>query len=1554
MATLYFKVSSDWEQVVKLRQECEKLEAQLKKMDVTKSPAAAKTLETQLASTKQQMMGLVTEAAKAGAVIENDFKKKIYDASQTVNNFTEKIIAQKNVVKKVEADVKRLGEAYRSALKNNPISASFKLSEYNSAKKALDEEKAALFVLTQQQAEARLSVKKLRDEYSLYKKEAGETIEANEKMSVSLRKVLGVIGGVTALKRLSSEIIRVRGEFQSMQTAIETMVGKDMAGKLIPQIKELAKVSPLTLTDMVNAEKMMLGFNIKAEDTIRYLQALSDISMGNSVKFNSLTLAFSQMSAAGKLMGQDLNQMINAGFNPLQQIAEKTGKSIATLKNEMSKGAISAEMVQQAFIDATSAGGKFYQMSENASKTINGQLSMMQDALDNAFNEIGMASEGVIIKGIEVTTSLIENYETIGKVLVGLIATYGTYRGILIATTALEQAKNGTLLTTIKNTKLATAAQAAFNKVVKAHPYALIASLAIGAATAIFAFSERMTKASKASAQLSANIKNETYGLDSLFKKLKSAKEGTDERKKAIEQINSKYGSYLSNLLSEKSSVEDIADAYEKAKKSIIDYNIEKSKNEYLQEPLSGLNKATQEFYESISNFSKGLSNDEQKGRFKAYIDQIVDSVRNGGYFDINQVYTAFRAAQAKQSYKNVDEWREAFRAGKEDFGMSDTDIIDVVGGFDISNVTGAGKQLEAFSESLKKAKTEFDSFSKSYREVSSTANQEELPTSNISQEIENVTSKIKSLKQEIADLRNGKTQVEAGKTVESAISAKEKELQAAQKSLETLTGQKQTDRKEVSSQQKLSEELLSLRRKNQQDEINLMEEGTEKKIAQINLDYEKERDAIKKQAEKWAQGQGGTLTTEQTILISASYSNAQKRKDNRISDVNEEQVNAARQAMNEYLKEYGNYQEKRLAITEEYNQKIAQASTAGESLSLKKELENSLKELDFNEFKESIDFADVFGNLDEQTTSALESLRDKLSEYINQAAKDLRPEDLKELQDAFSNIEFEITDRKPFDGLKSGLDEYKSSQEQVRQAQEDLNTVMSGGEVIVGLYTDENGKLQKKLLTTEQAEKKVTEAQKKRQESLEKITQSANSIGTQGMEVVNAGSEVIGMLESFGVKLPEAVSQTLDGLGQVMSGLASIDFTRPFSAITGVVSVISGLGKTIASWFGGKKKVISEETFQEYDRLTSAIDNLINKQKELIETTDTVSGEIAAREAEKLARKQQEASQNLLYDYLNSYDGSKHTVGYNIQKWFGDYRDEIKKAGLDFDKIWGDGRVTGLSTLSASEIESLQSIPELWAKLPDKVRGFLEDIVAAEDSIKETGEALEESLAGVSFDSFKESYRSILKDLDADNEDLANNLEDYLKDAMIDSLIDDVYNDELKKLYDKFVQYRKSDSDKGSDISEKELEDLRRDKEKLANQMMADRDALAELYGWESDSVKNQSQSQASSRGFGGEMTHEDAGELSGRFTAVAESNYRIESATQQQTLAITEIKGSIAVLALVSTGIHNIADETRTILANSYLELQEIKENTGNSAKYLKDIKADIAIVKQNTSKL
>ena len=589
MPKLVFKIASDWEEVVRLRNEIAKLKQELKGMDSTQSPAAFKALNTQLFTSTQRMNELVTDAAKAGAVIEGDFKKKIFDTSQVVNGFTEKILAQKAVVKDIEADVKRLGDAYRIALKRNPLSANGKLEEYNAARKALDEEKAALFGLTQQQAEARLSVKKLRDEYALYNDNAKEIVESNNGIAISWKKALAVIGGAGVLKALGSEIIRVCGEFQSMQTAIETMVGKDMAGQLIPQIKELAKISPLTMSDMVGAEKMMLGFNIQAEDTIKYLKAISDISMGESSKFNSLTLAFSQMSAAGKLMVQDLNQMINAGFNPLQIISEKTGKSIATLKDEMSKGAVSAKMVQQAFIDATSAGGKFYNMSENASKTINGQLSMMQDAMDAAFNEIGQKSEGVIMKGIQVTTSLIENYETVGKVLAGLITTYGTYRTAVMLVTAAES-KHTLVEIGLTNARiLARKAQLALNAAMLTNPYVALATVVMGLTTTMWAMSDSTTAAARAQKEYNdiknAASKKEQEHRQKIEELLTAARDeslATLTRQKSLEELRKEYPKIFEQYDVEKLKLEDILKLKQQINEEDSKQSVQERKRLYL------------------------------------------------------------------------------------------------------------------------------------------------------------------------------------------------------------------------------------------------------------------------------------------------------------------------------------------------------------------------------------------------------------------------------------------------------------------------------------------------------------------------------------------------------------------------------------------------------------------------------------------------------------------------------------------------------------------------------------------------------------------------------------------------------------------------------------------------------------------------------------------------------------------------------------------------------------------------------------------------------------
>lgn len=558
MAKLYFKVGSDWEEVVRLRNEIAKLKQELMSMDGTQSPAAFKALNAQLAASNQRLDELVTNAAKAGAEMETGFKRKIFDASQAVNGFTEKILAQKAVVKDIEADVKRLGDAYRIALKRNPLSANSKLEEYNAARKALDEEKAALFGLTQQQAEARLSVKKLRDEYALYNDNAKEIVESNNGIAISWKKALAVIGGAGVLKALGSEIIRVRGEFQAADTAIQTLLGsKEKADALMSQVREFAKVSPLEFSDVTAATQMMLGFNIEAEKVPRYLQAIGDVSMGNTQKFNSMTLAFSQMSAAGKLMGQDLNQMINAGFNPLQIMSEKTGKSIATLKDEMSKGAISAEMVQQAFIDATSAGGRFYQMSENASKEINGQLSMMQDAMDAVFNELGTKSESVIMDGIQMTTSLIQNYETVGKVLAGLVVTYGTYRTAVMLVTAAES-KHTLVEIGLTNARLlARKAQLALNAAMLTNPYVALTVVIGGLGAAMWALSDSTTSAERA--------------LDSYNKKIEKLNTDEEDRKRTLEGLVSTINSEVEAETTKLKALKDIEKLYPALFKKYVD-----------------------------------------------------------------------------------------------------------------------------------------------------------------------------------------------------------------------------------------------------------------------------------------------------------------------------------------------------------------------------------------------------------------------------------------------------------------------------------------------------------------------------------------------------------------------------------------------------------------------------------------------------------------------------------------------------------------------------------------------------------------------------------------------------------------------------------------------------------------------------------------------------------------------------------------------------------------------------------------------------------------------
>lgn len=1564
MAKLYFKVGSDWEEVVRLRNEIAKLKQELMSMDGTQSPAVFKALNAQLAASNQRLDELVTNAAKAGAEMETGFKRKIFDASQVVNGFTEKILAQKAVVKDIEADVKRLGDAYRIALKRNPLSANGKLEEYNAARKALDEEKAALFGLTQQQAEARLSVKKLRDEYTLYKNDGRQVVETNEGIAISWKKALAVIGGAGVLKALGSEIIRVRGEFQSMQTAIETMVGKDVAGQLIPQIKELAKISPLTMSDMVGAEKMMLGFNIQAEDTIKYLKAISDISMGESSKFNSLTLAFSQMSAAGKLMGQDLNQMINAGFNPLQIISEKTGKSIATLKDEMSKGAVSAEMVQQAFIDATSAGGKFYNMSENASKTINGQLSMMQDALDSVFNELGTKSESVIMDGIQMTTSLIQNYETVGKVLAGLVVTYGTYRTAVMLVTAAES-KHTLVEIGLTNARLlARKAQLALNASMLTNPYVALTVVIGGLATTMWAMSDSTTAAARAQKEYNgikdAAFKKEQEHKLKIEELLTAARDeslATLTRQKSLEELRKEYPKIFEQYDIERLKLENILKLKQKINEEDSRRSVQGRRDDY-----NALN-------QTIANQRRYLQLFDNPDLRKNMSDSDAEIWK---MFSGNQSYVQVREQMEKNSellkkYQKdmLDDNISAYKSNLKNYSKEKLEAelklaqssASKRNGFVVNGMMVKGGDLESVISSINGALAKKKSPT-TYKQDYEKAKKDWDDAKKKLSEIEKDKSKFTSKQYE-----------EAKKRVETT--------EKAYKNLGGITGssltkqdnqteklRKQTDKynalldKQSLEQQRSAEDLQM-----EVDEarIKAMDEGSAKTIAEMELNFEKEmqaidrqkKDALRKKVED-ARAAWEANPKKKGKSFDATDIKLSDDEQNYYDELYKIAIISNEKIYKDLAEHYLSYADERLAIEKKFNDDISilqearkKAEAKGDASEIAKidrsvekrtEIKNEdIFKLDAEQFKKNMNWEQVFGNLDKVSTDTLKKLKVNLKDFIS-SQKDLSPENLKELVDAIERIDDKVSERNPFEAMSVSFKSLKDATDAQREAQEAYNKTLKEG-------TDEEKKNAKATLESAKNNK-----QKALSEATTILHHGVDEIG----QYVDAGNQVIGIMETLGTKTPEWLEGTMSGFGEMLDGLGSIDLMKPMSIVTGGLQTIKGALTSITSlggvinWSGSNAKEVQDSINRLTDRnetLQTSIESLTDE----IKASKGTKSVAAYRSAYEYQKEQNSNYLNIAREqagYHNSHKSWQYNMRWSAEdlKWI---QQNVNKNFTGTSSLW---------ELTPEEMEKLRSNVDIWTKMQnagkggygERVTDKLDDYIEQAGKLEELTDSLYEGLTGMSFDSMYDSFVSSLMDMEKSAEDVADDISKYFMQAMLSNAIGEQFSDKLRTWYDKFGEAMKDDGT----LDNNERKELMDEYMGYVDEAMKLRDELAAATGYDKISQESTSQS-ASSKGFQA-MSQDTGEELNGRFTAlqIAGEEIKNQNIIQSQSLNLLTVKAD-AILSM-NTETRNIADDTRNLIAQSYLELVQISENTGAIVKPIIQIQKDMAEVKNNTSKL
>lgn len=1520
-----FTADIDIKNIIKLRQEIDKLKKSL--IEIASAPnsdAAVKALEKQLSTALKKLeeyKDKYVQTQQARLDQEKAASEQIKKQQKEIDSLIKKYEA---LQKKIEEGTVRPPRSPKTYT-DDQISAALN-TQVQSIREAREQLKVLRFAqanVTDQQekemgARTKLNIKiqentrylKLNsDAYTRQKMEIGNyeenirrALDGTGQFNLSFSKMLGIIGGTAALKGLITDMINVRGEFQKTSIAFETMLGsKEKADALMAQMVETAAKTPFDLQGVTSGAKQLLAYGTSVDKVNETLVRLGNIASGLSIPLGDLVYLYGTSMSQGRLFTQDVNQFMGRGIPLVAELSKVLGKTETEIRQMVTEGKVGFPELQKVIENMTNEGGKFYNLMEMQSKTLSGQIANLGDAWDTMLNSIGEDTQGVASMTIDAATSIIENYDKVGKIILSIAATYGTYKAALIAVELYERRAAAARLLHIRIIRAQAMAQAALNLVSKANPYVLLATAIVGLAGAMWALHDSTTATERAEKQLNNTIDIQKQQLDELKGKvnslvsiIKNESASQFDKIRAYKQLQSLMPSVFSNMDIEKLKLLDI-----------LSVNKQISEEINRRERIGAKTRLVMA-QNKVNNINALIAEDSKRGTYYGQYESQLSEAKAEQEVAQKYVDELLKIQSESNKKKKQGDEKEEIR-NKEYWENRKKEAEDARNALDVSKENS--EEWNKYTKQIQEAQKQIDKYSdsKTTKEYNSIVNQQKK----ISELLDKQATERKRKEQ---DLENQLTQSRIDAMAEGEAKIRAQRELDNKKEIQDLERQREDYiRTEIELQRKAFDEQENLRAKQTKNYKKRTFDASAVKVDTSAFDK----------------------ILNNTILRQDIYPYQEEMK-----------------YWNEYLKEYGTFQQKKAAINEEYNLKISEATTKGAKKSLEKEKENKLKEVSFEELKSSINFANIFGNLDAQSTEALVKMRDNLKEVINKAAKDIKPTDLKALQDAFKEIDLKITVRNPLGELKNSADNYRNATSAVIKAQEDLNTVIQGGEVITKVYTNENGKLTTRLLTLTQAENNLAAAQSDRQKALSKLTQAANSIGQKGMEVVNAGNDVVGMLENFGVKVPEAISKTLDGIGQVMSGLERIDLTKPFSAITGAVSVLAGVGNTIAGLFGfgGADYSRYNEMVDEYNKLNEIWDELIDKKKEYIDMSYGPEAAKAGDEAIEIANKSIESYKILGRERLQSgASAGSHSIGVRIrnsmsQELWDQWDEFAKSIGKDPDFI--GGRLSGLFNLTAEQLEKLkEEAPGFWSKLDGDVQNYLNKIIEGGERIEDIQKAVQEQLTQTSFDSLFDNFIDTLMDMDASSKDFADNFGEYMRKAVFTQMFAKGYEDELRKWYESFSEAM----GKEGGITSSDIKDLREGWDTIVNGALEDRKAWEQIVGGGGTSTSQES----SKKGFA-TMSQDSADELNGRFTALQIAGEEIKNQNQLQTMSILELKAGMLTISANSSGIKDIASETRDLIRLSYEAITDIRDNTNVMVKPIQQMAADIAEVKRNTNGL
>lgn len=838
-------------------------------------------------------------------------------------------------------------------------------------------------------------------------KVAEESGTGLDKFADKLSKLAATAGLAFSAKELVQNLVKIRGEFQQLDVAFRTMLGSaEKADALMSQLVRTAATTPFDLQGVAQGAKQLLAYGIAAEDVNDTLVRCGDVAAGLSIPLNDLVYLYGTTMTQGRMFTQDLRQFQGRGIPIAEELAKVLGTTTDKLGDMVTAGRVTSDVFQQAFNNMTSAGSRFGGLMDEQSKTITGQISNIEDAIDVMFNKLGQQSEGIINTTLSGVSYIVEHYEQFGRMLLGLVATYGAYKTAVMTVAAAQGWATAAEAIHYNWLVLVERAQKLLNATMLSNLYVLVATAIAGVVAALASMKteaelvqEATEKYDEEKQKVIEKEEEHRQKIEELTQIASDEATSTTARRDALfaleqyyPQIFKKYRTEYDVLKNIKTIKEEIAAL--DGKNSIKNVDTEAAK----------VNKRIAE----LEKLNKPYSTIDSSGRVRTYTTMLTP----GEKAELKSLRTRFQQLSRSKEKQNVAEYLNDLS------GVSNNELKTAiaqrkkllndmkVNGRKVGHFISGPQALRGYF-SLSEIEAQINSLVREQNERSAPRASSDKYVADAKK---NYEAALKKYNDFIANKSNSLTEAQFAKQrddLKAALDDAEKEYNRTKTKINKgsktpRNGAEEREReaaKREQAQRKLNEELIALQVQNEADETAIMHEGSEKRLREIEDEYKKRKETIQKQRRDWiaenkkagnSVGIDGLTDEQRAALKKADENNEKSRQKSRI-ELERETISAELQAMSDYLQQYGTLQEQKYAIAALYAQKIKDVQDSGDSeetkrwriAALKKEQASQISNANAKSLSMGIDWSATFQGVGNILKDVAKATLQKVEDYI-------------------------------------------------------------------------------------------------------------------------------------------------------------------------------------------------------------------------------------------------------------------------------------------------------------------------------------------------------------------------------------------------------------------------------------------------------------------------------------------------------------------------------------------------------------------------------------------